>query len=313
MAATSGGTPPIVRVAVLATGVALAGAAIAWRSWSRPRVLERRTGVSANGMEFEVVGDGPRSLLFIGGGPGSEIATGLFGRLVSAQFTPLVRAGYTVWNVTRRRHMPPGHTVADMADDYARFIEDELGGHVDLVEGESFGGLVAQYLAANHPPLVGGVVLALSGSAVTDRGADLDIRWTTARAEGRQDDAGAALLEYLIPGPDRATLRRRLGPLMGRMLAHSAVPVGDLLVEAQAQAACDTRDVLGRIEAPVLLVCGDKDEAFARDVVAETAALIPRSTLVWYPGMGHVAAAFSGRIPKDILDWARQEGLLPAD
>jgi glyoxylase-like metal-dependent hydrolase (beta-lactamase superfamily II)/dienelactone hydrolase len=264
----------------------------------------QRTGTSANGMEFATLGSGSKSLLFIGGGPGGQIPTGVLGRLMSAQYTPFVRAGYTVWLVCRRRHMPPGHTVADMADDYAQFIEEQLGGHIDLVVGESYGGMIAQYLAANHPGLVGRVVLALSAATITDWGRDADLRWATARAEGRHDDAGAIFLEYLIPGANRAALRRRFGALAGRMFRDSPVPAGDLLVEARAEVAFDARDVLPRIPAPVLILCGDKDEFFSRKIVEETAALITDCTVVWYEGKGHMGAAMSGLIPKDVLKWA---------
>jgi len=299
-------TPKWVLVAVSAGAAATAGAFVVLRARHRgqPEVV-RRTGTSANGMEYARLGDGDRKLLFIGGGPGSEIPAGVMAKVMMSQHTPFVRAGYTVWNVTRRRNMPLGHTVADMADDYAQLITDELGGHVDLVVGESYGGMIAQYLAANHPALVGRVVLALAGGTITEWGRDLDVRWATARAEGRDADAGAVFLEYVIPGANRAALRRRLGSLTGRMFAHSPVPAGDLLVEAQAEAAFDGRDVLTRIQSPVLILCGDEDQFFSRDIVEETASLIPNCTVVWYEGMGHMRAAMSGRIPADVLKWVR--------
>jgi pimeloyl-ACP methyl ester carboxylesterase len=39
--------------------------------------------------------------------------------------------------------MPAGHSVADMADDVAQAIAD-LGRRVDLVVGESYGGMIVQ-------------------------------------------------------------------------------------------------------------------------------------------------------------------------
>ncbi|MGB8021086.1 MAG: hypothetical protein WCF04_07665 [Candidatus Nanopelagicales bacterium] len=36
--------------------------------------------------------------------------------------------GFTVWILTRRRGMPVGHAIADMADDVAEAIADELDG-----------------------------------------------------------------------------------------------------------------------------------------------------------------------------------------
>jgi pimeloyl-ACP methyl ester carboxylesterase len=297
-------------IAAAAVGAAVA-AAVRARTKHQP-VKQGATGTSANGMEYARLGDGDKTLLFIGGGPGSEIPAGLMARVMSNQHKPFVRAGYNVWIVTRQRGMPPGHSIADMAGDYAKFITDELGGHVDLVVGESYGGIIAQYLAANHPALVDRVVLALAAGTITEWGRDVDVRWATARAEGRNDDAGAVFLEYVIPGAHRAAMRRRLGPLAGRMFAHSVVPAGDLLVEAQAEAAFDARGVLTRIQSPVLILCGDEDQFFSRDIVEETASLIPDCTVVWYEGMGHMRAAMSGRIPTDVLTWVSTKGREPA-
>ena len=40
-------------------------------------------------------------------------------------FDPFVEAGYAIWYVTRRRNMPTGHSIEDMADDYAHVISED--------------------------------------------------------------------------------------------------------------------------------------------------------------------------------------------
>lgn len=86
-------------------------------------------------MEFSTWGSGPKTLLFLPGGPGSAIPEGRLPQLSRRWFVPFVEAGYAVWLVTRRRNMPVGHTIEDMADDYAHVISEESGGRVDLVLG----------------------------------------------------------------------------------------------------------------------------------------------------------------------------------
>ena len=108
-------------------------------------------GTFANGMEYARWGDGPRTALWIPGGPGSGVPAGSSAAMQGMQFKALIEAGFTVWQVTRRRNMPTGHSVADMADDYAQLIADQFGGRVEVVVGISYGGMIAQYLAANHP------------------------------------------------------------------------------------------------------------------------------------------------------------------
>jgi pimeloyl-ACP methyl ester carboxylesterase len=263
-------------------------------------------------MDYVVSGGGHKTLLHIPGGPGSEVPKGLFGRLADVQAKPYLEAGYSVWSVTRPRNMPTGHTVADMAEDYARFVREELEGRVDLVVGESYGGMISLYLAANHPESARLVVVALAAATLTESGRALDLRWARQRAAGRHAEAGATVLEYLIPGSRLAPLRRIGGYVVGPIFARADIPVGDLIVEAEAEAAYDARDVLSRITVPVLMICGDADEFFSRAAVEETAAAIPDCTLIWYPGFNHVRAGASRQRPRDILAWvARREAISP--
>jgi hypothetical protein len=57
---------------------------------------------------------------------------------------------------------------------------------------------------------------------------------------------------------------------------------------------------------PVLLVCGDEDLHFPKEVYEETARLIPDCTLRMYEGIGHVGAVRDKRFPQDVLDFVRQ-------
>ena len=261
-----------------------------------------RSGTFATGMEYLTWGTGPKTLLYIQGGPGSAVPKGMGLRMFRRLLDPYAKAGYAVWVITRRRHMPAGHSIADMADDYAQVISEEFGGRVDLVVGESYGGLIAQYLAAFHPGSFGHMAMVVTGAEVNDWGKDVDSRYGAALARGDRAGAGTVFAEYLLPAKSMRWVRRLIGPLIGRsLLAGLDCPGGDILVESQAEEAFDSRAVLPRIQAPVLLLCGDSDRFFPRDVVEETARLIPGCTLIWYKGKGHLRAGSSRRIVYDIL------------
>jgi pimeloyl-ACP methyl ester carboxylesterase len=83
------------------------------------------------------------------------------------------------------------------------------------------------------------------------------------------------------------------------------------MVEAAAELACDARDVLPDTSVPVLLVCGDRDEGFSKEVYEETARLIPDSTLRMYEGLGHMGVTNDKRYPRDILDYVRLRPAVP--
>lgn len=262
-----------------------------------------RRGRFGNGIEYLVVGEGPRTLVWLQGGPGSGFPPGWMMRAFSDSWAPLVDAGFTVWMLTRRRGMPAGHTIADMAEDVAEAIAVELGGRVDVVVGESYGGMIAQYLVVNHPDRVGRLVLSSSACRFDHRADEADRRGVEAIRDGSRIRAGAALADAMMPGGRYRLVRPLVAPLFGWFVTGFGTG-DDPLVEYQAELTFDSRPALPRISVPVLLVAGDQDVIFPREFVEETARLIPDCTLIWYQGLGHLRACSSGRLPHDIVDFA---------
>jgi pimeloyl-ACP methyl ester carboxylesterase len=253
-------------------------------------------------MEAQTWGAGPKTLLFIPGGPGSGLPRGRSGRLSRRWFGPFLEAGYAVHYVTRRRGMPPGHTVADMAADYAQVITADLGGPVDLVVGESYGGMIAQHLAAQHGGSWRHLAVVAAAAEVSAWGKEVDARLAGALTRGDTSEAGRAFAEYALPGPRSRWLRHLVGPLIGRtLLSGQTCPAPDVLVEVEAELSFDSRPVLPAIAAPVLLLCGDRDRFFPPELVEETARLIPDCSLVVYEGQGHMRVASSRRVVRDVL------------
>lgn len=270
------------------------------RARTRP---PRTAGVSSGRMEYAALGAGSQSILFLPGGPGSDIPTGRAAWMVQKQVRPYLDAGYTVWSLTRRRNMPTGYTVADMASDHAAFIREKMAGRADVVVGQSYGGLIALHLAAEHAEVVRRVVIAGAAATISPEGIDVDLRWAGLRAAGRHGPAGATMLEYGLPGKRWEWLRRLAGPAAAAAFKHSRTPPGDLLVEADAETVFDARGLLARITVPVLLICGDEDRFFPPAAVKETADGIEDCTTITYPGLGHVGTLSSGKVPRDILAW----------
>lgn len=303
-------------VATVAAGAAVAGAAVAVGAAAtrraRPPPPAVRTGTFTNGMEYVAVGDGPRRMLFIMGGPGSAVPSGREVTMMAGSVAPYVDDGYTVWGVTRRRGMPAGYSVGDMARDYAQVIESDLGGRVDAVVGEELGGMIGLHLAADHPDLLDRLALVRVAWSVTEWGRELDGRCGEALSAGRFADAGAAMLEEVVPGARWAWLRRILGPSVGRWLAGRDYNLPDVLVETRAEQAFDGRDVLPRIDVPVVLVAGGKDRNFAEDAVEETARLIPDCTLVLYDGRNGIRTVTSRQVPRDVLSFLHERSPTPA-
>ena len=266
-------------------------------------VLE--TGRFGNGIEYASWGEGPRTLLFLPGGPGSSVPHGFTARMMGRSVAPYVDAGYRVLRLTRVRGMPPGHTLGDMADDVVAALEEAGDGQADLVVGESFGGMLAQHLAANHADRVGLLVLVASGPSLSNWCAGVDQRLAQALRRGDRTEAATIFGEYLVTEPRWRPLRRLLAPLLaGVVLPDHDTALSDALVEVEAESSCDTRPLLPLIEAPVLMLAGDRDRIFPFDEVLEAARLVPDCEVRRFPGRGHVGMASSPRVTGEVLAFA---------
>src|SRR5659263_497947 len=192
---------------------------------------------------------------------------------------PFLESGYSVWVVTRRQNMPRGHSIEDMAVDHAAFlIVDEFDGKVDLVIGEeAYGGMIAFCLAARHPDLFDHVAVWLAGHRLSEEGKELELGFGRLMAEGRTGDAGALLVRALMPGLRVPGVDRILGAALVRMAFGTLHQYfrNDVLVEAEAVAAFDGRQILPKIQVPVLLIGCDQDLEITREIFEETAELIP--------------------------------------
>ena len=145
-------------------------------------------------------GTGPKTLLWIPGGPGNTVPSGMFlSRCSCERLVPSSRTGTPLWVVARKQNMPKGHAMADMAEDYAGLIADELGGKVDLVVGVSYGGMIGFYLAARHPDRFGHIALVVAGYEASEEGKTLDYDFARLRSEGRNGEASALMLRHMAP------------------------------------------------------------------------------------------------------------------
>lgn len=314
-----GVTDRLIRGAVGVVGALSAGVGAVV---ARARIRARRggdpapvSGMFGNGMAYLRMGAGPKTLLWIPGGPGNTLpGGGMALRMGQSWSRPFIEQGYTVWWVTRRQNMPVGHSFADMAKDYAQLIADEFDGKVDVVLGMSTGGQIGFYLAAGHPQTFGHIVIVAAGYADAERDKDLLLRSATLLSQGRTGQAMALFVDDMYPRVPRLA-RHALGEWMGRSMYGKPHPyfANDVVVEAEAEAACDAREVLPDIKVPVLLVAGDQDHYFPREMYQETAQLIPDCTLLLYEGKGHEGLLSEKRFVKDVLDFVRHAAAVSPD
>ena len=290
----------------LALGVAAVGAAIAVARVRRgPETPELIMGTFPNGMGYARLGTGPKSLLWIPD-PGHTGHRGTYLKLMTRMLRPFVGDGYTVFLVGQKPNLPNGCTVADMAEDYAGLIVDEFGGKVDVVVGDSSGGLIGFCLAARHPDLFGHVSIIAAGHTMTLAARAANLESAHLRSAGRKTDAATVMVNFLYPDIRAPWVKRLLAAVVARVSFPAAFDPSDVLIAAEAVDAFDGRAILPTIPVPVLMVFGDRDRFVAKELYEQTADLIPDCTVKRYEGKDHLGTMFDKRLPRDVLEFVRR-------
>ena len=262
-------------------------------------------GTFANGIPYVKFGTGPKTMLFLAGGPGNTVPSGIG----ATGFVRGMRAftdDYAVVLVTRKSGLPAGYTTHDMSKDYAELVRGTFDGHVDLVMGTSYGGLIAQYFAADHPDLFDHLVIVMSGPVVSEDAKRIDLRYAELISQRRDREAMVVRGQAVFTGPARVVMSGILwlvGPaLLGRV---DDTFRRDVVIEAQAEANHDSRHILERITVPTLVVGSTDDFAFPVSTVEAMADRIPGARLKLYPG-GHTAAFLDKQFYPDVREFTNR-------
>lgn len=69
--------------------------------------------------------------------------------------------------VCRKPNLSEGYSTSDMANVYAELISNEFQGHVDLIIGYSYGGLILQHFCAKYPNYADAFVIGGSAHKIS--------------------------------------------------------------------------------------------------------------------------------------------------
>jgi pimeloyl-ACP methyl ester carboxylesterase len=192
---------------------------------------------------------------------------------------------YAVYVINRRRGMPPGYTAQDMAQDYTRVIESELG--PSHIMGFSTGGAIAQYVALEHPEVVRSLILIVSASRLSEEGREICERWQALTREGHWQELRSDMASVTVSGERNKRFARAFMKVLGRFVIGTPENPSDFLVTLEADLNHDTTERLNEIYAPTLIVGGSEDPFFSVSLLRETAEKLPDATLHIYEGVGH--------------------------
>jgi 3-oxoadipate enol-lactonase / 4-carboxymuconolactone decarboxylase len=177
-------------------------------------------------------------------------------------------------------------TVADFAA-VVLALADSLG--IDRFDyaGDSFGGAIGTWLAANHPDRVNALAICCSSAHFGD-----PANWR-ARAKKVREEGAAAMAELADTAPNRwfpPDSPARAWPETAELIAtHRAVDPAGYAACCDAIAALDLISALKDISARTLVIAGRQDLATPPAHARELADGIPGSGLIELPGVGHLA------------------------
>jgi pimeloyl-ACP methyl ester carboxylesterase len=204
--------------------------------------------------------------------------------------------------VNRRSGLPRGMSMADLASEHAEAIGSLGVGPVD-VAGISTGGSIAQQLAADHPDLVGRLVLLCTACRLGPEGRTLQRRVAARIRRGAHRQALAVMMAGLVP-PGRGQVGAgALAWLAGPRLLAGGDDLADMATTIEAEDTFDLGSCRSPIRAPTLILAGSEDRFYSRELFAETARLIPASRLRVLEGRGHITAARDPEWTREIQDF----------
>ncbi len=208
----------------------------------------------ANGVELEyaVFGSGEQPLVIL---PGLSLKSVLDAAdAVAAAYDQFSR-DYTVYLFDRPRSAPARDSVRAMAADTAAVMRS-LGLAGCAVFGASMGGMLAQYLAIDHPELVARLALGSTLPGPNPTASAVLKRWLELAERG---DVETLVRESVELSYSERTLARCRGALIEASRGATADDLRRFLRTARACETFDSRAELSKLRCPVLVLAAEGD------------------------------------------------------
>ena len=256
--------------------------------------------LSGTTMDYIRFGTGNKVLVILPGlGDGLQTVKGT--ALPMAWMYRMFAKDYTVYAFSRKNALGSGETIRQMAADQAEAMK-LLGIERADVFGVSMGGMIAQYLAIDHPQLVGKLVLAVTSARPNPILRESVEEWVQLAKSG---DHAAFMDSNLrrIYSDDYYRKNQWMVPILGVLTKPKSYE--RFLIQASACLGHDAMDELHQITAPTFVIGGEKDLALGGDASREIAEKIPHSRLHMYPGWGHGLYEEEKDFNSLVLEWLR--------
>ncbi len=230
---------------------------------------------------YEIYGEGYPLLLI--GGLGSQIQSWAVQIPIYSEHFQVVVFDNRGAGKSDKPDIP--YTTELMADDAAMLL-DMLGIESTHVAGKSMGGMIGQWLAIKYPQKVKRLVLGCTSASRDNVGNEI---LGMGREIATKIGMKAVWLAAIFWGYTREYIEKNLNSIKQTL---ETIPEDheSLIGYIRQSFACqghNTRDLLGQIKAPTLVMLGENDLSTSPKRSRELAELIPGAELKVFQGVGH--------------------------
>lgn len=251
-------------------------------------------------MDYITFGKGTDVLVMIPGlGDGLTTVKGMAAAMA---FTYRIYAkDYKVYLFSRKNHMEKylnkGYSTRAMADDLAIAMK-KLAISKAKVLGISQGGMIAQYLAIDHPELVDRLVLAVTLSKPNETVQNVIASWIRFAECG---DYKSLMIDTAEKSYSENYLKkyRPLYPILSRI--GKPKDFSRFIVQALSCVQHDAYAELQRIACPTLVIGGGQDKIVGAHSSIEIADRIKDGELYLYKELGHAAYEEAKDFPERVI------------
>lgn len=260
-----------------------------------------RVQIDGTDMDYVSFGKGSRVFIMLPGlGDGLKTVKGM--AFLLALTYKIYARDYTVFIFSRKNDLSDNYSTRDMAADQAKAMKHLGIANADVM-GISQGGMIAQYLAIDHPELVGKLILAVTLSKQNELLQNAVRDWISMAEQG---DYKSLMTDTAEKSYSEKYLKkyRSLYPLLG----HIGKPKDfkRFLIQADSCLHHNAYPELDKIKCPALIIGGACDKIVGAAASQELADNIEKSELYIYDGFGHAAyeeaADFHQRVLRFLTD-----------
>lgn len=249
-------------------------------------------------MDYVTFGTGTKPLVII---PGLSVR-GVKGAAASlAYMYRLFAKEFKVYVFDRKAELPEVYTVREIAADVAEAMRLLEISNADVF-GVSQGGMIAQYLAIDHPELVHKMVLGVTLSRNNATVEQVIADWISMAEQGNFDGFVQDML-YKMYSDAYIKKYHLLLPIAAKF--SKPKDFGRFIILAKACLTCNTYDELDKIKCSVLVLGGKKDKIVTGQASEEIVEKL-QCECYMYEDLGHAAYEEAKDFNRRIYEFLRK-------